>query len=65
LLHGVTPFPQETLEEAQKRMKKGEIAFSDHLSIEAKKLMTEILDFNPKMRPSIQMIRGHSWIKKM
>lgn len=65
LLHGVTPFPQDSIEYARKTMKKREIKYYEDISIEAKQLIGSILAFNPKMRLSINAIKDHPWVRKM
>ena len=62
LLCGVPPFETETHNETYERIKKVDLKFPDHVTDQARDLISRILVLDPKKRLSLDEIANHSWI---
>lgn len=63
LLHGVTPFQENTFDESYAAIGKGNIKFAA-ISSEAKDLIQQLLRLDPAERLDLYSLFRHPWIKK-
>ncbi|XP_071721248.1 CBL-interacting protein kinase 2-like [Rutidosis leptorrhynchoides] len=64
LLAGFLPFHDSNLMEMYRKIAKGEFNYPNWFPNEARKLVSKMLDPNPKTRISIKKIMENSWFKK-
>nr|GMD43192.1 CBL-interacting protein kinase 2-like [Ipomoea batatas] len=64
LLAGCLPFQDPNLMEMYRKIKKAEFKYPNWFSPDARKLISKILDPNPKTRISISKIMESSWFRK-
>lgn len=64
LLAGYLPFHDSNLMEMYRKIGKAEFKFPNWFSLEARKLISKILDPNPNTRISIRRITESSWFRK-
>ncbi len=65
MLHGFAPFKGKSASEVQQAMLGGEYEFAPHLSDGVKGLISQILQFKPEKRVSIEEIMRHPWFNEM
>lgn len=64
LLAGYLPFQDQNLMEMYRKIKKAEFKYPNWLSPDARRLISKILDPNPKTRISTAKIMENSWFRK-
>ncbi|KAJ1375420.1 Serine/threonine-protein kinase, active site [Sesbania bispinosa] len=64
LLAGYLPFHDSNLMEMYRKIARGEFKFPKWFPLEVRRLLSKILDPNPKTRISIAKIMQNSWFKK-
>lgn len=65
MLHGFAPFKGKSANEVQQAMLAGEYEFAPHLSDGVKGLISQILQFQPEKRASIEEIMRQPWLNDM
>ncbi|CAD8158000.1 unnamed protein product [Paramecium pentaurelia] len=63
MLCGYLPFEDQNTNQLYKKIVAGDLVFPKWLSIEAKDLLKNILNTDPKKRFTIPQIKGHKWAK--
>lgn len=63
MVHGHAPFRGDSVVEVKEKMMKGSYELSDVLSDSLKKLITDILKFDPAERIPLKEILAHQWVK--
>ncbi|KAJ1525141.1 hypothetical protein ONE63_009977 [Megalurothrips usitatus] len=63
-LVGKPPFEAETYEETYARISRAQYSFPDHVSQDAKDLISSLLQINPNNRLSLEGVLSHPWIKE-
>ncbi|XP_058737137.1 CBL-interacting protein kinase 18-like [Vicia villosa] len=64
LLAGSLPFQDQNLMEMYRKISQGEFKFPKWFAVEVRRLLSKILDPNPKTRISMAKIMESSWFKK-
>lgn len=62
MLYGTVPFKGNDMNELHKLIIKGEFELKDDISIEARALLRQILEVDPRARISTEEILAHPWL---
>lgn len=63
-LCGCPPFEAADHAKTYERIKRIDLKFPDHMSLEVKDMITNILKNNPNERLTLDQIENHPWIQK-
>ncbi|VTJ77792.1 Hypothetical predicted protein [Marmota monax] len=64
MLTGTRPFRTSNTNELQKQILQGSYDLPPHLSKGACSLIQQILEVNPKQRPTLEQVMGHPWLRQ-
>lgn len=62
-LVGCPPFEAEDHQKTYNRITKIDLKFPEHVSMEARDLISKILTYNPQKRLTLEQIEKHPWIR--
>ncbi|SCW00448.1 LAFE_0C04412g1_1 [Lachancea fermentati] len=64
LLVGTPPFEENSKELTKKRITRRDLVFPAHVSIDARDLISRLLEYEPTSRISLKDVKSHPWIVK-
>lgn len=64
LLVGTPPFLEDSKEMTYKRIKRRDLKFPDHISSQARDIISKLLEYEPNARIALGDVKKHPWILK-